>query len=93
MIDASTLALFTMNTLRHNYAMLKIVKERTYDDPKEMIDAISAEMLLFGEGSGYLIGGNFPGFAKWFLDNTDEDTVKKLGSIYQEMVSEAEANG
>lgn len=94
-MDMNLLSLIMLNTLRHNYVMLNIVKERTYDDPLEMVVAISAEMIKFGEGTERIVSGRFDEFAKWFLSNTDPTILMKINeasrSVMQEIQTEDQA--
>jgi hypothetical protein len=85
----AVLHLVSLNTLRHNFSMLKIVRSAT---PDTLLIDVSKEMSLFCEGSMLLCDNKFAEFVDWFTKNTDPDVQAiLLGAISEAMTETPEA--
>lgn len=73
--ETAAMHLSTLNNLRHNFQMLKIVKSAA---PDELRTLISKEMSLFCDASTLLCDGEYAKFADWFMANTDPDIASML---------------
>ena len=84
--EEATLHLTTLNAIRHNFQMLKIVRNSSPDDLRVNI---SKEMSLFCDGITLLADGKFAAFSDWFMANTDDEIATLiLSNIRMEVVNE-----